>query len=299
MEQPLDDMLKVAAEVRVPVATAQLVKLHVIEPIDIVMMDRDAYWLEMCLEPRPRNARACYLDHWTAQRFEHIGKLYLLPPGETIQTRSDGGPPHASILCHIRPESVSQWFDGALQWTDRRLQASLDIADANIRGLLLRLAEEMRHPGFASNMLVELIAAQLAIELGRYFVQFDDIPTVGALARWRLQIIDERLRDAQDIPTLSELAALCKLSVRQLTRGFRASRDCSIGEYVEGARVDRARELLTGDMSIKSIAYSLSFTSSSAFCFAFRRATGMTPGEFRASGAALARRSRSAARRMG
>jgi AraC family transcriptional regulator len=281
--QPLAEMLEVGTEVRGPVATAQLVRLNVVDPVDIVMMDRDAYWLELCLEPRP-NSQACYLDHWSAERFEHIGRMYLLPPGETVRTRTDGGPSHASVLCHIRPEPINEWFDGALKWTDRSLEASLDIADENVRNLMMRLADEMRHPGFASNMLVELIVAQLTIELGRYFVQFDEIPAVGALARWRLQLIDERLQDSHDAPTLSELAALCKLSVRQLTRGFRASRSCSIGEYVASSRIAHAKRLLASDASVKSIAYSLKFTSSSAFCFAFRRATGMTPGEFRASG---------------
>jgi AraC family transcriptional regulator len=296
MAQPLAEMLKIGAEVQVPVATAQLVRLHVAEPLDIVMMDRDAYWLELCLEPRPHNSRACYLDHWSAERFERIGRIYLLPPGENVRTRSDGGPAHESVLCHIRPEPMNRWFDGALKWTDRSLQASLDIADENIRSLLMRLADEMRHPGFASNMLVELIVAQLTIELGRYFVKFDEIPALGALARWRLQLIDERLQDSQETPTLAELAALCKLSVRQLTRGFRASRSCSIGEYVASSRIARAKRLLASDTSIKSIAYSLGFTSSSAFCFAFRRATGMTPGEFRASGTVREFTARSAAR---
>jgi AraC family transcriptional regulator len=274
-------MLQVGAEVRVPIATAQLVRMHVIDPIDIVMLDRDAYWLEMCLEHRPRSARACYLDHWTARRFERLGRIYLLPPGETIQTRSDGGPAHASILCHLRPEPMARWFDGELRWTSRRLEASLDIADANVRNLLLRLADELRHPGFAGDMLVELIAARLAIELGRYFVQFDVIPTAGELAQWRLRLIDERLHDVEQSPTLDELAALCKISVRQLTRGFRASRGCSIGEHVANSRIERARRLLAGDTHIKTIAHSLGFTSSSGFCHAFRRATGMTPGEFR------------------
>jgi AraC-like DNA-binding protein len=91
---------------------------------------------------------------------------------------------------------------------------------------------------------------------------------------------------SQEIPTLSELAALFKLSVRQLTRGFRASRGCSIGDYVANSRIERAKRLLASDQSIKTIAYALGFNSSSGFCFAFRRATGMTPGEFRASGAA-------------
>jgi AraC-like DNA-binding protein len=101
----------------------------------------------------------------------------------------------------------------------------------------------MRHPGFASEMFVELIAAQLAIEL-------------------------------------------CKLSVRQLTRGFRVSRGCSIGDYVANNRIERAKRLLASAQSIKTIAYSLGFNSSSGFCFAFRRATGMTAGEFRACRAA-------------
>jgi AraC-like DNA-binding protein len=92
---------------------------------------------------------------------------------------------------------------------------------------------------------------------------------------------------AEEAQRRIELAALCKLSVRQLTRGFRASRDCSIGDYVANSRIERAKRLLTSDQSIKTIAYSLGFNSSSGFCFAFRRATGMTPGEFRASGAAL------------
>jgi AraC family transcriptional regulator len=290
MSQPIEQMLRVASEVRVPVATAQLVQFDVMDPLDIVMMDRDAYWLELCLQPRPRDARACYLDHWTAQRFERIGKVYLLPPGETIRTRSGGGPAHTSILCHLRPEPMRAWYDGELTWTDRRLEASLDIPDANVRALLLRLAEEVRHPGFAGSMLVELIAAQLVIELGRYFVQFDDTPRTGRLAQWRLELIDGRLRDAESIPTLAELAALCNISVRQLTRGFRTSRGCSIGEYVADCRIERAKQLLARDQSIKAIASSLGFTSSSAFCFAFRRTTGLTPGEFRASGAALCRR---------
>ena len=184
---PVDQMLEVEAEVRVPIATAQLVHLHVSDPLDIVMFDRDSYWLEMCLTPRPRTARACYSDHWSTQRFERIGNVYILPPGETIHTRSDGGNSHASVLCHLRPEPMRKWFDDDLRWNDRQLEASLDIADINTRNLLLRLADEIRHPGFASEMLIELIAAQLAIELSRYLFHLENDHVTGKLASWRLQ----------------------------------------------------------------------------------------------------------------
>ena len=167
--------------------------------------------------------------------------------------------------------------------SDRRLEASLDISSAQIRSLILRLGEEARHPGFASQMLAELIAGQMAIELFRYCAAITDGPATGGLAPWRLRIIDERLAELRAAPTLAELAGLCDLSVRQLTRGFRASRGCSIGEYVAQSQIDHAKRLLATDESIKSIAYSLGFASPSNFSCAFRRATGQTPREFRQS----------------
>jgi AraC family transcriptional regulator len=258
-----------------------LVRFHVTKPADNVVREKDTYWLDLCLTPRPRNARACYRDHWGPHRFERIGNVFVVPPGERIQTKSDGGATQSSILCLLRPESLREWFDGDLEWTERRLEASLDIPDAHIRSLMLRLAEELRHPGFASETLVELIIAQMAIELGRYCSAVNDAPASGGLAPWRLRLIDERLKEIRASPTLTELASLCNLSVRQLTRAFRASRGRSIGDHVAQCRLDNAKRLLATEESVKAIAYSLGFASPSSFSFAFRRATGETPREFR------------------
>ena len=159
--------------------------------------------------------------------------------------------------------------------------ASLDVREANIRNLLLRLAEEAKHPGFASQVMVELIAAQLALELGRYCLLASENPAAGGLAPWRLRLIDERLQEVREAPTLAELAELCRLSVRQLTRGFRISRGCSIGEHVAEMRMQHARNMLAADLSVKSIGYELGFSSPSSFCYAFRKATGETPMQFR------------------
>jgi AraC family transcriptional regulator len=130
-------------------------------------------------------------------------------------------------------------------------------------------------------MLVELLAAQMAIELARYCTAIRDTSTTGRLAPWRLRLIEERLAEVKEPPTLAELAALCKLSVRQLTRGFRASHGCSIGDHVAQSRLDNAKRLLATDQSIKAIAYSLGFSSPSSFSYAFRRAVGETPRQFR------------------
>lgn len=274
-------MMTVEAELRVPAATVQLVHFLFVEPISGAMRETEDYRLDLCLTPRPRNARVCYSDRWSPHRFERLGSVWLLPPGETLQACSDGGRRQRSLVTHLRSDQVRNWLQGDLEWTDRRLSAILDIPDTNIRGLLLRLAEEVRHPGFASEMLVELICAQVAIELGRYCSAVNEGPVTGGLAPWRLRLIDERLREVQVAPSLSELADLCKLSVRQLTRGFRTSRGCSIGDHVARSRLDHAKRLLSSDQSVKAIAYSLGFASPSSFSYAFRRLLGETPRQFR------------------
>jgi AraC family transcriptional regulator len=272
--------MTVEAELRVPVATVQIAHFHLVEPIERALREEHAYRLDLCLTPRLANARGCYSDRWAPHRFERIGKLFLLPPGETMQARSECGR-QASIVCHLLPDPICNWLGGDVEWTDRRLAATLDIPDATIRGLLLRLAEEVRHPGFASEVLVELIVAQVAIELARYCAAIPDGSAAGVLAPWRLRLIDERLKDVQEPPTLAELARLCQLSVRQLTRGFRASRGRSIGDHVAQTRLDNAMRQLATDQSVKAIAYSLGFASPSSFSYAFHRAVGETPRQYR------------------
>jgi AraC family transcriptional regulator len=277
-----EPLMTLDAEIRVPLATTQLVRFNVRGPADDLLRDDDAYWLDLCLTPRPRNARACYVDRWAPDRFERIGEVFLLPPRETLRARSEGGPTQASVLCHLKPEPLRQWFDGELEWTDCRLETALDIPERNLRSLLIRLSEELRSPGFASEILVELIVAQLALELGRYCVSVKERPAGGGLSPWRLRAIDARLEEVTRAPTLIELAALCNMSVRQLTRAFRVSRGITIGERIARCRIEHAKRLLNADSSIKAVAYSLGFASPSSFSFAFRRATGHTPREFQA-----------------
>lgn len=285
-----EPIMTVDAETRVSVATTQLVRFHATGPADDLRREEENYWLDLCLTPRPRNARACYIERWGPHRYKRIGNAFILPPRETMQARVDGGPTQVSVLCHLRPDPLREWFDGDLEWTDCRLEAGLDISSPNIRWLLLRIGDELRSPGFAGEAMLELLVAQIAIELGRYCVTIKEHPSRGGLAPWRLKLIDERLREV-GTPALSELARLCNMSVRQLTRAFRSSRGQSIGDYVAQCRIDNAKRLLAAGESVKAAAIALGFASTSSFSFAFRRATGVTPREFRGRMVSLARRS--------
>lgn len=280
MSQSVRELGSIEARIRVPGARAELGRFNLLEPVDAVVCN-DCYRIDLALTPRPKNTRARYPDHWGSNRFEPLGDLYLVPPGRVLRIKADGGVQQRSVICYLDPESMHKWLQDDFRWEDDHLKGALNICGQDIRNLLFRLAHELRTPGFASDALVELIAAQITLELGRHCMVIKDIRRQGGLAPWRLRLIDERLSEVQQMPTLSELAKLCGLSVRQLTRAFRVSRGCSIAEYLAQHRLRTAKRLLLAEQSIKSIAYSLGFASPSSFACAFRRATGEAPTDFR------------------
>ncbi len=271
----------VEGTVSLPSLTVQVMRIHMGQPTNHTLWRADSYWLDMCVTPRPDKARACYRDQWGPHRFERLGDIFLVPPGHTMHVRSDRGGDQLSITCEIGRDFFRDWLEEDFEWTDRRLEASLDIVSPNIRSTLFRLGEEVRYPGFGSQVLFELLAGQIAIEVSRHVKAVTDGPATGGLASWRLRLIDERLEASGPAPTLAELATRCNMSIRQMTRGFRTSKGCSIGDYVIQVRTEQAKRLLDTNESIKSIAFAMGFASPSSFSFAFRQATGTTPRQFR------------------
>ena len=273
--------MDVDAELRSPNALVQLVRYRFSTPPYGVLHVDDTIRVELCLGPRHRSARACFSDHWHATRFEPLGDLFVVPPTLDMVALSDEDRPLSAVLCQLKLEPIVRLFEELPEFSEHYLLACLDIRDLHLRNLMLRLAEEARHPGFASAVLVDALATQLSVELLRYGGAIPERPTSRGLASWQLRRIDERLSEIRAAPDLQELATLCGVSVRQLTRGFRIARGCSVGTHVATLQISHARALLAAGNSIGTIAGTLGFSSSSNFCQAFRRATGMTPGQFR------------------
>lgn len=268
-------------ERRLPFATTHLARFEIAEPCERVLRMDGVYRLDMCVTPRPAGVRARYADHWAARRFERIGEVYVLPPGQALQVRCVPSVT-SSLVCELAAAQVSRWVDGEVEWSDRQRDASLGGGSPKFRPLLRRLLEELRQPGLAHETMIELVAAQLALELSRFGAAGAATPAAGGLAPWRLRLIDERLAEGGAAPSLTELAELCNMSVRQLVRAFRASRGCTIGEHIARSRAELAKARLHGDESIKAIARSLGFGSPSSFTNAFRKTVGLTPREYRA-----------------
>jgi AraC family transcriptional regulator len=276
-EQP---SVTIEAQAQSSLLRAQIVGFHIPRPTDSVLRDDRAYQLNFCLTPRPLYTRAAYPAHWGPHRYDPLGEIFLVPPGEELHIKGGAGE-QASLTCLLEAEALHAILGEKLEWTDERLAEALDITNSRIRNLLFRLTEEVRHPGFAGARMIEFLSGELAVELGRFCLEAVERAVTGGLASWRLRRIDERLGDDPTAPSLDELAKLCGISVRQLTRGFRASRGCSIGDYIEQRRMETAKRLLMAGDSVKTIAFAMGFASPSSFTYAFRRAVGISPTHFR------------------
>jgi len=273
------DEINLDAEMTVPIGRIQILRRIWTGAIDVLARSPD-HRLELSLLPRPHHSRACFPEQWGAHRFEQIGELFLFPKQLLVHAKSECQNQN-SIAIMFNSHAVTAWFGTDWEWSDRRLQGSLDITSAEIRALVFRIGEEVRTPGLAGRTLAELMAAQVAIELSRYFLGIEEEKATGGLSPWRLKLIEERLVSEMPPPSVLDLATMCNISARHLTRAFRVSRGRSIGSYVLEHRIGRAKRLLASGMSIKDVASAMEFATASNFTIAFRRATGETPREFK------------------
>ncbi len=87
--------------------------------------------------------------------------------------------------------------------------------------------------------------------------------------------------------TVEELAAKAGLSPCHFIRIFRKEAGFTPHEYLIHTRLSTARYLLkNSDRAVKDICFRSGFSSESVFCSSFKKHFGMTPAQYRASGAA-------------
>ncbi len=231
-------------------------------------------FLDLALSPRPGQPCGGYDAPSSA-----LGDILYIPAGTPLHTAWGAGE-QTSICCGFDGAA----FDGDdLPLSDAALQASLDVRSPLVRHALQRIACEIAAPGFCSDMLAQAIWVQAWVDLQRYLrlsVKEDGSRT--GLSRVQLRRIADRIEQPGKPPSVAELAADCGLSNRHFFRQFRAATGQTLTHYVTDRKINRARQLLRQvGPAIKVVAWECGFDSAAAFSSAFRRATGITPRQFR------------------
>jgi len=211
-------------------------------------------------------------------------------------------------ILRLKPEFVDAIARSAfgLRPGDYRLtlaERAHDTAIANIAGVLAR--EAMRaEPG--GRLYAESLASMLAVHLLRRYALVSD---GGAIDRRSAphDVAAADPHDAEDAAalhpravsdalafihanyarevTLADMAQAVHLSPFHLTRVFKQCLGVSPHQYLIQVRVNSARWLLSagsGERSLSEVATAVGFADQSHFTRHFKRATGTTPGQFRA-----------------
>lgn len=243
---------------------------------------REQAFLDMCLDPRPTPARGRYVERWPPSRIEPIGSILFVPPGLTLNG-SCGAGKQRSLSCFID----SGYFENSLEdLSDRALLECLDVKSANVWHSLRRLLHERLTPDLASPIFVEALLVTISIDLIRHLREVKARHSApSSLAPWRMRLIEERIRSEEPLPSVAELADLCRISRRHLARAFRHDTGETLKDRIKAAGLARAQQMLAeGNTPIKQIAADLGFAGTSSFSSAFLRATGTRPAEARAHG---------------
>ena len=174
------------------------------------------------------------------------------------------------------------WLDNLLPRLGQEIRC--DFAEPSglgrIEWLLRNIYREMRgEEHFGSAIMIESFANALAVEvIRRLRRRRDDGLRKGGLGPWRMRLLHERILSETAAPSLTELAELCGMTVRHLCRAFKAETGITPGQYIDSARAQHARMLLTETcLSLTEIAHRLGFSTSASFSNAFQRATGLKP----------------------
>ena len=262
--------------------TALIVDLERDFPVSGNWYSPDVHYFDMSFIPRPPASRGCFEEVFSQR--QNYGKVFVAPAGYRLSADgSDGLQRSVNVFIGAHPLFPDEPVLG--QDIEPLLRDCLRFNSDTVRHILERIAKEVMQPGFGSDVLVEGLGVTLVVEAARMLqCRLESQGRKGGLPKWRVNLIEERIRSNERFPSISELAELCRLSRRQLTRAFRDETGRTVSSFVREITFERAKTLLTNsDRPIKDIATEVGFKSAAAFAGAFRRATGLTPVVFRAT----------------
>jgi AraC family transcriptional regulator len=280
-------MLTVVAEIKTPTTKVEVMQGAWPRPVELTWKDP---WPVVTLLFRSSNYKTegRFVDGGRKQPLDKIGKVFFIPPNNELYGWGSGGEIKAA-RCSFDPVYYEKILGESGRLTSSQLRNSLDIHSSLSSMLLIRLMEEALSPGFAADVLAESLGTSLLLECIAQTSSrvIAELTPKGGLTRRQLRIIEDYIHQLEENPELnppsvSRLAGLCGLSVRQFCRLFRGHMGQTVGQYLGTVRIGRAQSLLIDtDLPLKEIAFRLGFANAGNFSTAFRAAMRQPPAAFR------------------
>jgi AraC family transcriptional regulator len=216
--------------------------------------------------------------------FARFGPLHFRPMNVPLEVHYDSGC-FSTIRCVFEADHFAKMTGLPDEWSAEQLAACLDIRHAGLEDVMLRMSEECAVPSRGSEELIGCFGAAALVYLARYLREARQRSEIscGGLSSHHLRKITAYIQGAVEPPSVTDLAALCRLSRHHFMRAFRRSTGITVAKYVEAIRISQAKNLLVSSpLTISEIASELRFSSVGSFSTVFRRATGRSPTNYRA-----------------
>lgn len=213
-----------------------------------------------------------------------IGQLIFIPPGVELEWHWEKGL-QQTVTCMFEVERIGLLGSLDWNWRDVDLSRTVNIKNDYLLNGMRKLGEEARLPGFASELQIESMLSVMGIELHRLFI--GEQPLIEASAHRLTTQQLKRVRDyvydhLAETVSVQDIARACDLSSRDLSEQFKHTTGSTLRQFLATARVERAKSLLSRrHLMIKQVGYECGFKGSAAFVAAFRKATGLTPAQYR------------------
>jgi AraC family transcriptional regulator len=215
------------------------------------------------------------------------GSILVVPAGSAARWRwsrhSD------SLHVFLEPGLVARVAAEAFELDPARASVPpLDGLDLPpMRAAMSAVDAELTSGGAGGRLAAESLANVLAVHLIRHVLAPHQPARRrdGTLPRAKLRSVIEYIEEHLDAAlTLEQMAAAARLSAYHFARQFKAATGLPPHQYVIARRVERTRQLLqTGtDLPLAEVAARGGFSDQSQFTHHFKRAVGVTPGQFRA-----------------
>jgi AraC family transcriptional regulator len=257
------------------------------QPVEAVFAtEKRCYLLTMALDGEETATAITDLKTGQRRELDPKARMIMVPPQQILKCNSEAGQVR-SLRCVLDSDLVESFLNAIpmWDWSQVPLERTHNLRGAQIEWVLRRMYREICQPDFATVSVIEALAKQLSVEILRKFCppRADRREFWGGLSARHKRLIRERVNSHEPLPDREELADLCDMTIRHLSRAFRTETGQTLGTYIDSVMVDRAHIMLTAGTSVRDVADSLGYATASSFTSAFRRATGLLPSEVKAN----------------
>ncbi|MES2941844.1 MAG: AraC family transcriptional regulator, partial [Pseudomonadota bacterium] len=234
---------------------------------------------------RPGHSRRIFHEHHSSSHDFDVNSVYVRSFSDDYLADLKG--PFDFLLLEISRDAFDRALDERVGRRIRGLECVTGLHDPVLSGLGAALLPVLAQPRQASAVFVEQMGAVIETHL---IEQYGG--GLAAAPRRARALSRENERRAKDMllsrldgsSSIADIATACSLSRSHFIRAFRETTGQPPHQWLQGQRMERARQLLSETSTpLAEIAFLCGFADQSHFTRAFVRATGATPGKWQRS----------------